>query len=146
MLVLEKFSKIQEKKYRKHKCFILSIMHSLCHPYYGFLVLTGVFVLLCRDFINSLRLYRSFYGGLADQLCVNELAAASRLPCWNGEDLVQRYSVSPNLWTANHLFPFFLSSPDSWIDYFPCLPSFPSLLLLSLPFSLSLLKTDCVLK
>ncbi|KAM6180417.1 glypican-5 [Erethizon dorsatum] len=45
-----------------------------------------------KDFINSLRPYRSFYGGLADQLCVNELAAASGLPCWNGEDLVQSYT------------------------------------------------------
>ncbi|XP_006019284.1 glypican-5, partial [Alligator sinensis] len=42
-----------------------------------------------KDFINSLRLYRTFYGGLADQLCINELAAADGLPCWNGEDVVK---------------------------------------------------------
>ncbi|KAG8520168.1 Glypican-5 [Galemys pyrenaicus] len=42
-----------------------------------------------KDFINSLRLYRTFYGGLADQLCVNELAAADGQPCWDGEDLVK---------------------------------------------------------
>ncbi|CAD7680969.1 unnamed protein product [Nyctereutes procyonoides] len=42
-----------------------------------------------KEFINSLRLYRTFYGGLADELCVNELAAADGLPCWNGEDIVK---------------------------------------------------------
>ncbi|KAJ8787253.1 hypothetical protein J1605_005839, partial [Eschrichtius robustus] len=41
------------------------------------------------EFINSLRLYRTFYGGLADQLCANELAAGDGLPCWNGEDIVK---------------------------------------------------------
>ncbi|XP_033033325.1 glypican-5 [Trachypithecus francoisi] len=45
-----------------------------------------------KEFINSLRLYRSFYGGLADQLCANELAAADGLPCWNGEDIVKSYT------------------------------------------------------
>ncbi|XP_055001980.1 glypican-5 isoform X2 [Sorex araneus] len=45
-----------------------------------------------KEFISSLRLYRTFYGGLADQLCVNELAAADGLPCWNGEDIVTSYT------------------------------------------------------
>ncbi|XP_060247571.1 glypican-5 isoform X4 [Meriones unguiculatus] len=45
-----------------------------------------------KEFINSLRLHRSFYGGLADQLCINELAAAEGSPCWNGEDVVKSYS------------------------------------------------------
>ncbi|PNJ78423.1 GPC5 isoform 2 [Pongo abelii] len=45
-----------------------------------------------KEFINSLRLYRSFYGGLADQLCANELAAADGLPCWNGEDIAKSYT------------------------------------------------------
>ncbi|XP_028627749.1 glypican-5 [Grammomys surdaster] len=45
-----------------------------------------------KEFINSLRLHRSFYGGLADQLCVTELAAAEGRPCWNGEDIVQSYA------------------------------------------------------
>ncbi|XP_003789669.1 glypican-5 [Otolemur garnettii] len=45
-----------------------------------------------QEFINSLRLYRSFYGGLADQLCVNELAAADGAPCWDGEDVVDSYT------------------------------------------------------
>ncbi|XP_061291195.1 glypican-5 isoform X7 [Bos javanicus] len=45
-----------------------------------------------KEFINSLRLYRTFYGGLADQLCANELDAADGLPCWNGEDIVKSYT------------------------------------------------------
>ncbi|XP_037655926.1 glypican-5 isoform X2 [Choloepus didactylus] len=45
-----------------------------------------------KEFISSLRLYRTFYGGLADELCVNELAAAAGLPCWNGEDIVKSYT------------------------------------------------------
>ncbi|XP_031218796.1 glypican-5 isoform X2 [Mastomys coucha] len=45
-----------------------------------------------KQFINSLRLHRSFYGGLADQLCVNELAAAEGRACWNGEDIVTSYA------------------------------------------------------
>ncbi|KAM9192494.1 glypican-5 [Dugong dugon] len=45
-----------------------------------------------KEFINSLRLFRTFYGGLADQLCVNELAAAAGLPCWNGEAVVTSYT------------------------------------------------------
>lgn len=44
-----------------------------------------------RDFLNSLRLYRTYYGGLADQLCVSELASGDGLPCWNGTDMVKRY-------------------------------------------------------
>ncbi|ERE87033.1 glypican-5 [Cricetulus griseus] len=46
-----------------------------------------------KEFINSLRLHRSFYGGLADQLCITELAAAEGRPCWNGEDVVQSINV-----------------------------------------------------
>ncbi|XP_069734737.1 glypican-5 isoform X1 [Phaenicophaeus curvirostris] len=45
-----------------------------------------------KEFISHLRLYRAFYGGLADQLCGNELAAADGLPCWNGEDVVRSYT------------------------------------------------------
>ncbi|NWV15193.1 GPC5 protein, partial [Ptilonorhynchus violaceus] len=45
-----------------------------------------------KEFISHLRHYRSFYGGLADQLCGNELAAADGLPCWNGEDVVRSYT------------------------------------------------------
>uniref|UniRef100_A0A8D0H394 Glypican 5 n=1 Tax=Sphenodon punctatus TaxID=8508 RepID=A0A8D0H394_SPHPU len=41
-----------------------------------------------KEFIHSLRLYRTFYGGLADQLCINELAAADGQACWNGEDVI----------------------------------------------------------
>ncbi|XP_077014643.1 glypican-5 isoform X6 [Tamandua tetradactyla] len=45
-----------------------------------------------KEFISSLRLYRTFYGGLAHELCVNELAATDGLPCWNGEDIVKSYT------------------------------------------------------
>ncbi len=44
-----------------------------------------------RDFLNSLRLYRTYYGGLADQLCVSELASGDGLSCWNGTDIVKRF-------------------------------------------------------
>ncbi|XP_050976659.1 glypican-5a [Labeo rohita] len=40
-----------------------------------------------KEFINSLRLYRAFYGGLADQLCVSDLASGDGLDCWNGADV-----------------------------------------------------------
>lgn len=50
-----------------------------------------VFGLFDRDFLNSLRLYRTHYGGLADQLCVSELASGDGLSCWNGIDAVKRY-------------------------------------------------------
>ncbi|XP_032258670.1 glypican-5 isoform X7 [Phoca vitulina] len=45
-----------------------------------------------KEFISSLQLFRTFYGGLADELCANELAAADGLPCWNGEDIVKSYT------------------------------------------------------
>ncbi|KAM9388324.1 glypican-5 [Phaethornis superciliosus] len=45
-----------------------------------------------KEFISHLRLYRAFYGGLADHLCSTELAAADGLPCWNGEDVVRSYT------------------------------------------------------
>lgn len=50
-----------------------------------------VFGLFDRDFLNSLRMYRTHYGGLADQLCVSELASGDGLSCWNGIDAVKRY-------------------------------------------------------
>ncbi|XP_028332108.1 glypican-5a [Gouania willdenowi] len=46
-----------------------------------------------RDFLNSLRLYRTYYGGLADQLCVSELASADGLSCWNGTEMVKSYTL-----------------------------------------------------
>ncbi|NXH01164.1 GPC5 protein, partial [Loxia leucoptera] len=45
-----------------------------------------------KEFVGHLRLYRAFYGSLADQLCGKELAAAHGLPCWDGEDLVRSYT------------------------------------------------------
>ncbi|XP_046886440.1 glypican-5a [Hypomesus transpacificus] len=46
-----------------------------------------------KEFLNSLRLYRTFYGGLADQLCVSELASADGHSCWNGADVVKSYTL-----------------------------------------------------
>ncbi|XP_019731975.1 glypican-5a isoform X1 [Hippocampus comes] len=46
-----------------------------------------------REFLNSLRLYRTYYGGLADQLCVSELASDDGLSCWNGTDIVKSYTL-----------------------------------------------------
>lgn len=46
-----------------------------------------------RDFLNSLRLYRTYYGGLADQLCVSELASGDGLSCWNGTEMVKSYTL-----------------------------------------------------
>ncbi|CAK6965888.1 glypican-5a [Scomber scombrus] len=46
-----------------------------------------------RDFLNSLRLYRTYYGGLADQLCVSELASSDGHSCWNGTDIVKSYTL-----------------------------------------------------
>ncbi|XP_063068365.1 glypican-5a [Engraulis encrasicolus] len=46
-----------------------------------------------KEFINSLRLYRTFYGGLADQLCMSELASGDSLACWNGADVVKSYTL-----------------------------------------------------
>ncbi|KAJ8350078.1 hypothetical protein SKAU_G00252080 [Synaphobranchus kaupii] len=44
-----------------------------------------------REFINSLRLYRTFYADLAGQLCVSELASEDGHSCWNGEDVVKSH-------------------------------------------------------
>ncbi|XP_052447952.1 glypican-5-like [Carassius gibelio] len=46
-----------------------------------------------KEFISSLRLHRAFYGGLADQLCVSELASGDGLACWNGADVVKSYTL-----------------------------------------------------
>lgn len=46
-----------------------------------------------KEFLNSLRLYRTFYGGLADQLCVSELASADGMSCWNGADVGRSYTL-----------------------------------------------------
>lgn len=45
----------------------------------------------CRDFLSSLRLYLTYYGGLADQLCVSDLASNDALSCWNGTEIVKRF-------------------------------------------------------
>ncbi|XP_017313637.1 glypican-5a isoform X1 [Ictalurus punctatus] len=45
-----------------------------------------------REFLSSLRHYRAFYGGLADQMCVRELASTDGPTCWNGNDVVKSYT------------------------------------------------------
>lgn len=46
-----------------------------------------------KEFLGSLRLWRTYYGGLADQLCVGELASADSQACWNGADVVRSYTM-----------------------------------------------------
>ncbi|KAM4592884.1 glypican-5a [Odontesthes bonariensis] len=46
-----------------------------------------------REFLNTLRLHRTFYGGLADQLCVSELASGDDPFCWNGTNIVISYTL-----------------------------------------------------
>lgn len=46
-----------------------------------------------RDFLNSLRLYRTYYGGLADQMCGSELVSGDGLSCWNGTEIVKSYTL-----------------------------------------------------
>lgn len=46
-----------------------------------------------RDFLNGLRLFLTYYGGLADQLCMSELASSDGLSCWNGTNLVKSYTL-----------------------------------------------------
>ncbi|TSK17754.1 Glypican-5 [Bagarius yarrelli] len=41
---------------------------------------------------HSFRHYRAFYGGLADQMCVRELASTDGPTCWNGVDVVKSYT------------------------------------------------------
>lgn len=49
-----------------------------------------------KDFLSSLRLYRTYYGGLADQLCVSELTPGDGLSCWNGTNIVKRFVSDAN--------------------------------------------------
>lgn len=46
-----------------------------------------------QDFLSSLRLYRTYYGGLADQLCVSELSTGDGTFCWNGTNVVKSYTL-----------------------------------------------------
>lgn len=46
-----------------------------------------------KDFLNSLRFYRTYYGGLADQLCVSDLSRSDGTSCWNGTSIVQSYTL-----------------------------------------------------
>ncbi|KAM6942836.1 glypican-5a [Xenentodon cancila] len=46
-----------------------------------------------KDFLNNLRYYRTFYGGLADELCTRELASGDGQLCWNGTSIVKSYTL-----------------------------------------------------
>ncbi|XP_037103389.1 glypican-5a [Syngnathus acus] len=64
------------------------------HPKTSAKPLSDTLAVKRRDFLNSLRLYRTYYGGLADQLCVSELASDDGgLSCWNGTDIVKSYTL-----------------------------------------------------
>lgn len=76
----------QEEVSETKKAHIQILAYAICSLYTEHLCFC-----FSRDFLNSLRLYRTYYGGLADQLCVSELASGDGLPCWNGTDMVKRY-------------------------------------------------------
>ncbi|KAJ0002307.1 hypothetical protein NQD34_002103 [Periophthalmus magnuspinnatus] len=44
-----------------------------------------------KDFLSGLRFYRTYSGGLADQLCVSDLSRSDGTPCWNGTHIVHRF-------------------------------------------------------
>ncbi|MEQ2295279.1 hypothetical protein AMECASPLE_012350, partial [Ameca splendens] len=44
-----------------------------------------------KDFLKTLRTFSTFYGGLADQMCLQELSSGDGLPCWNGTNIVKRF-------------------------------------------------------
>ncbi|XP_006780389.1 glypican-5a [Neolamprologus brichardi] len=46
-----------------------------------------------KDFLSSLRLYLTYYGGLADQLCASDLASNDAMSCWNGTEIVKSYTL-----------------------------------------------------
>ncbi|XP_073698795.1 glypican-5-like [Garra rufa] len=68
-----------------------------------------------KEFINSLRLYRAFYGGLADQLCVSDLASGDGLDCWNGAHVASFISDKAAVRgsAASSRFPLLWSPPPS---------------------------------
>lgn len=44
-----------------------------------------------RDFLKTLRTFSTFYGGLADQMCLQGLSSGDGVPCWNGTYIVKRF-------------------------------------------------------
>ncbi|KAK7913267.1 hypothetical protein WMY93_013478 [Mugilogobius chulae] len=46
-----------------------------------------------KDFLSGLRFYRTYYGGLADQLCVSDLSRSDGTSCWNGTSIVHSYTL-----------------------------------------------------
>ncbi|KAK3510950.1 hypothetical protein QTP70_027814 [Hemibagrus guttatus] len=68
-----------------------------------------------REFVSSFRHYRAFYGGLADQMCVRELASTDGPTCWNGSGMVKSY-------LRNHKAP----SLSLFLSHWLCLSLCPS--------------------
>ncbi|PWA19012.1 hypothetical protein CCH79_00005010, partial [Gambusia affinis] len=42
-----------------------------------------------KDFLKTLRTFSTFYGGLADQMCLQGLSSGDGVPCWNGTNIVK---------------------------------------------------------
>lgn len=49
-----------------------------------------------RDFLKNLRAFSTFYGGLADHMCLQELSSGDGVPCWNGTNIVKRLVLKEN--------------------------------------------------
>ncbi|XP_015239570.1 PREDICTED: glypican-5 [Cyprinodon variegatus] len=45
-----------------------------------------------KDFLKNLRAFSTFYGGLADHMCLQELSSGDGVPCWNGTNIVKSYT------------------------------------------------------
>ncbi|KAM4743561.1 glypican-5a [Anableps anableps] len=45
-----------------------------------------------KDFLKTLRTFSTFYGALADQMCLQELSSDDGVPCWNGTNIVKSYT------------------------------------------------------
>ena len=71
-------------------CYKFWAIASVYYDIYHIHICIYCLCLPARDFLSSLRQWRAYYGGLADQLCVRELASADSLSCWNGADVVRR--------------------------------------------------------
>uniref|UniRef100_A0A3P8V8U9 Glypican 5a n=1 Tax=Cynoglossus semilaevis TaxID=244447 RepID=A0A3P8V8U9_CYNSE len=66
-------------------------VHKLCGP--PIRKPTQMVSIQQSKFLTHLRHYRTYYGGLADQLCVSNLVLGDGLSCWNGTDVVKSYTL-----------------------------------------------------
>ncbi|MEQ2205660.1 hypothetical protein XENOCAPTIV_007789, partial [Xenoophorus captivus] len=65
-----------------------------CNPFIIFYRWSVAIIIQKRDFLKTLRTFSTFYGGLADQMCLQELSSGDGLPCWNGTNIVKRIHLS----------------------------------------------------